>query len=696
MMPKELSTQIPLRENLYDRRSELLLYPRYRFALALPLLGDGDGPDFILISLFLFVLTLLWRHETRAWKREKTDLQRQKNLFLQRAEYSERRFRDLLENAGDAIFFIDPQTGSLLESNRQAEDLLGYTTEEIEILSLTELFSARQKRRYLRLVKRVLAEGYGEERNLTFRRKDGSLFIGAVHARLGNLGERKVVHGTLRDVSEVWKIENEIRRKNRDLTLLNELSHLASDNRSLGEMLHEVLARVLRAHGASGGGIYLLREDRTGLFLAVHHGIERDLAASIENIPIGVGLVGKAASSGQPKTSSDIMRDHRFRSETARKDGWKSFYAIPLLSKERTVGVLCLFKRSKQILNREDIRLMVAVGKQLGGAVESAELFDALQWQHRMTRASNEALELSQEKLKESVQKLEEANRTLENLDRMKNNFLALASHELRTPLTYILTAAEYLAERGKGNSSNDEKRSLEAILAGGERLRDIVNDLLEMARLESKNLYLGREEVDIGAMLRDIEKDFRPIMAARELNLKIREVPSSVYLFGDPDYLKRAIFRLVENAVKFTRRGGRIEIDFSLWTAEKIREREEELKAFSVRFFQKPIGPNYFQMSVRDTGIGIAPEERIRIFDKFYEVGDHATHFTSSTEFGGKGFGLGLTLVRGMTEAHGGMVWVESHGTGYEKGSTFNLLLPLFDTGDYGSGRIDTGLSGH
>jgi hypothetical protein len=176
-----------------------------------------------------------------------------------------------------------------------------------------------------------------------------------------------------------------------------------------------------------------------------------------------------------------------------------------------------------------------------------------------------------------------------------------------------------------------------------------------------------------------------------RELTFTIGEFPETLHFFGDPDHLRKVVFRLVENAVKFTPRGGGIEIEAVRRTAAEVLAMEPALSPFSPSFFQKSISDPFLQLTVSDTGIGINPEEQIRIFDKFYEVGDFESHFTSHSSFGGKGVGLGLTLVRGMVEAHGGMVWVESQGTATsEGGSSFHLLLPLAPTAGEGSNATD------
>jgi PAS domain S-box-containing protein len=193
--------------------------------------------------------------------------------------------------------------------NRQAEELLGYTAAEIHALSLSAVFPGHQRRRYLRLVRNVLDNGYGEDDNLLFRRKDGTLFTGAVHARLGELGTSRVVHGVLRNITEIKRIERELRQKNQDLTLVNEIARQVSGNRDLPNMLSEVLARTVQASAAAGGGIYLASDEGSSLHLAVHQGIDGSLLADLERITRGTGLAGRVAATGHAHTSSDLQKD---------------------------------------------------------------------------------------------------------------------------------------------------------------------------------------------------------------------------------------------------------------------------------------------------------------------------------------------------------------------------------------------------
>ncbi len=593
-------------------------------------------------------------------------------------DLAQRRAQQLFHHAGDALFYLDPATGTLLQVNRQAEEMFGYSEKEIRNQSLSILFPGRHERRYLRLVRRVLRDGYGEEPDLHFRCRDGRRLIGAVHARLGQLGDDRVVHGVIRDVTRVREAEQDLRRKNRELTLLNEIARHIAGRRGLDEVLQAILEEVISVFEAHGGGIFLLRDEGATLQLCAHRNIEPEVLADLRRVSPGLGLAGRVAASGQPQSSADVQNDQRVRSKAAPAAGWRGFQAIPLTAQEKTAGVLFLFNRDRRVLNREELHLLLAIGQQVGSAVQGAEIFEALRWQNRLTRASNRELERSRTQLGENLEQARRSNRELATLDRMKSNFMALASHELRTPLTCVISGVQYLRQVLAGRIDGDEEQLLDAVMQGGNRLDTIVQDMLEAARLESNSLYLAREKIDLAHILRDLQTEFQPIMAERQLNFWLRELPVGVELTGDAYHLKRTFSRLVENAVKYTPAGGGIEILSRLRCFAELQGEKELLAVFSTTFFTDTLGGPLVQITVRDDGIGIAPDEHLRVFDKFYEVGDIDQHSTSQTRFGGKGVGLGLTLVKGMVEAHGGMVWLESPGSRQGAGSAFHVLLPV------------------
>ncbi len=653
--------------------------------------GPSPAPAGLIVLAGLAAAALvMWRLQRKVRKLEADrDVLADRAAALEsREDLARTRYQHLLDHAGDALFYIDPATGSPQQINRQAEELLGYSAGEIRGIALADLFPGQQKRRYLRLVKTVLRDGYGEIDNLQFRRKDGMTFLGSVHVRLGRLGRQEVAHGVIRDVTERRRIEDALLQSNRNLTLLNEIAHSTATHFHLDEMLQTVLGRVVDSFAADGGGIYLVRESGTVLKLMAHLGMGHEVRDDLGQIGPDQGVVGRVIRSGLPKTSADLQHDRRVRFEVVRRAGWRGFQAIPLVTNERTVGALFLFQRERRTYRREEVNLLLAIGKQVGTAVVGADLFEALQWQNRLTQASNRELERSRSQLRKNLDRMAETNRGLERLDRMKSQFLALASHELRTPLTYVLSGSELLQERHRHCLNEEGRLVLGAIVQGGQRLHDVVGDLLEVARLESQTLTLAREPFDPAQVFAELAVEFQPRLTQRSLTLDLAPFPDGTQLLGDRHYLKKTFQRLLENAVKFTPAGGRIETAGTLLPAGAIRCRQPDLHSFSPAFFESPPEGPLLQVTISDNGVGINPEEHLQIFDKFYEVGEITSHFTSTSSFGGKGVGLGLALVKGMVEAHGGMVWVESPGTAPPGGSAFQLVFPLAPASDPATGE--------
>lgn len=586
-----------------------------------------------------------------------------------------RRYEQILHHASDAMFFVDPHDGNLIEVNHRAEEMLGYTCGEVRHLSLGVLFPGRHRRRFLKLVRRILRDGEGKEPELQFRRKDGSLLYGSVQARLGWLGEQRVVHGSFHDVTPNVHLTSELRRYNQQLELLNEIARRLAKGQEISSLLSTVLDQVIGNLNVAGGGIFLLRHQGTEMKLVYHRGIPPELVEDLDRLRPGEGLVGGVAASGRPRMSVDMQKDRRCAVPAAGRDGWRAFLAVPLVAEETCLGVLFVFERSYRVLNRHELRLLQVVGQQVGPLVKNAELFDELQWQNRLNQASLRELERSRTALRENLQQLEQHNRMLQSLEQMKSTFLALASHELRTPLTVIWSGAELL-QTAAGNLDEAGQCALDAILHGSRRLRDLVDDLLEAARLEANSVYLAREDFDARPLFDALVTDFQPICTQRRLTCSLGEVPEQMIVRGDAHHLQRALGRLLENAVKFTPEGGWIRLDATRRSADEVEVMAERLSRFSTTFFTVPRAASYLHICIHDSGIGLTPGEEERIFDKFYAGGDIASHSTSRDRFGGKGVGIGLTLARGLIVAHDGILWAESAGPSL--GSSFCMLLPL------------------
>jgi PAS domain S-box-containing protein len=639
-------------------------------ALALTWLGCGA----------LMVLVWLKNRRLRGYADQVVTFSASQDQLQEDLEVMRSRCNQLLHNTGEAVFIIDPENGQLLEINRQTEETLGYSCGEIRQLSLKALFPGRQRRRFLRLVQQVRNKGQGEEPELQFRRKDGSLFIGAVTARNGWLGNRRAIFGSFHDVTPGIKQAEELRRHNRQLSLLNEISQRVAEGHDLPSILSIILNLVIDSLGVSGGGIFLLQNQATEMQLVIHRDIPPEVLKDLSAMKPGQGLAGRVITTGRPKLSTNIANDHRRISTAVVADGWVGFLVVPLIVEERTVGALFIFDRGNRVMTRDDIRLMQAIGRQVGPLVKNAELFDELQWQHRINQATMRELERSRSTLRNNFSQLEQNHRMLQSLDQMKSSFLALASHELRTPLTSILAGVELLQSTGLDDRSDDRMKVLNTIQNGGLRLKDIIGDLFEAARLESRSLYLAREPFNPMTLINDLFDEYRPLCEEREIRFELGVFPDDCCLTGDAHHLHKALARLMENASKFTPPGGSIRIEGKICRINEVEQQRERLTPFATDFFESLHADEYLEINIIDSGIGLAAEDRLRVFDSFVEVGDIGSHSTSTARFGGKGVGLGLTLAKGVIEAHSGLIWVDSEGP--DQGSCFSILLPTCPTG--------------
>ena len=420
----------------------------------------------------------------------------------------------------------------------------------------------------------------------------------------------------------------------------------------------------------------MLEQNGTEMKLALHRNIPDNVVEELAQIQPGIGLAGKVVTTGRPRLSTNLQNDHRRISNAVFTDRWRAFLAVPFIAEDKTMGVLFVFDRGPRVLSREDVRLIQAIGRQLGPLLKNAELFAELQWQYRLNFASLRELERSRATLRENLEHLEKHHRTLQSINKMKSTFLSLASHELRTPLTTILSGTEFLQSIADDKLATNEKRALDVIIRGSLRLNHIVDDLLEAARLEANSLYIAREVCNPLSMIKDVCTRFKPDCEARGLQLEMLDFPEDTMIRGDLHHLRRAISRLVENAIKFTQEDGWIRISGKVLPRDEISASADRLRAFCETFFDGALAEHYLQISVSDSGIGIEKDDQLRIFDKFQEVGEISGHSTSRSGFGGKGVGLGLTLAKGVIESHEGLIWVES--SGHLQGSCFSALLPF------------------
>ena len=279
-----------------------------------------------------------------------------------------------------------------------------------------------------------------------------------------------------------------------------------------------------------------------------------------------------------------------------------------------------------------------------------------------------EDLNKSKDELEKRSLKLEEMNIKIQEASRLKSQFLANMSHELRTPLNAIIGFSEILEDKTFGELNVKQAKYVNNVLVSGRHLLQLINDILDLSKVEAGKLELEPSSVNIKHLLENslIMIKEKAMKHGIRLDSHISQELMGLKISADERKLKQIMFNLLSNAAKFTPDGGEIRMTADLADSSSlIADRDKKIPSS-----HELIGPQKFlQISVADTGIGIKPEDQERIFSEFeqLDLSYDRTH---------EGTGLGLALTRRLVELHGGRIWVESEGEG--KGSTFTFVIPV------------------
>ena len=276
----------------------------------------------------------------------------------------------------------------------------------------------------------------------------------------------------------------------------------------------------------------------------------------------------------------------------------------------------------------------------------------------------------------EILNNLEKSTADLARLNRMKDSFLGLASHELKTPLTVIMGYAEFLSTDMKDKLDKSTLEMVQNISNAATRLDSIIKDMVDVSMIDEKKLQLKSENVNINRVLEDSVKELQFFFLMRKQELVMALDESIPVIKGDALRLIQLVSNVLGNAIKFTPDGGKITVSSSVKYLLRSKQHDQDQPIVNIGKERHV----YVEVAISDTGIGIDPEDQLRVFDKFYEVGNIEEHSSGKSAFKAKGAGLGLTIAKGIIEMHGGEIWVESLGHDSVRcpGSTFHILLPL------------------
>jgi signal transduction histidine kinase len=289
-----------------------------------------------------------------------------------------------------------------------------------------------------------------------------------------------------------------------------------------------------------------------------------------------------------------------------------------MLREERVIGTVVVVRKTPGAFSERHVNLLTTFANQTTIAIENARLYRDVTDKGRM---------------------LEEANRH-------KSQFLANMSHELRTPMNAIIGFSEILLDPSLQVSDEERAQFLTDILTSGKHLLNLINEVLDLSKIEAGRMELHIAPTDLDEILEAVQSTARPLAAKKSIDLQFGSDPGIAPLAVDAARVKQVLLNLVGNAVKFTPDGGRVSVTTSL-----------DGDSGSVK------------ISVTDTGPGIPPEEHERIFLEFQQAK------TSRDVAKPEGTGLGLALAKRFVEMHGGRIWVESE---IGRGSTFTFTLPL------------------
>jgi signal transduction histidine kinase len=273
---------------------------------------------------------------------------------------------------------------------------------------------------------------------------------------------------------------------------------------------------------------------------------------------------------------------------------------------------------------------------------------------------------------------LERTRSQLEKLDQTKSRFISIAAHELKTPLTLIQGYSDILGRELGSHASEAVHTALNGLSSGAHRLLTTVNDMIAVSQIDAQSLQLTFQLMSLPHILQIVMQDLRGSLEERVLNFKMKPIPPELGSFyADPQRVYQIFDYVIGNAIKYTPDGGSITIALDVLDAPADVE-------------------HFVEVNISDTGIGIAPEDVPHLFDKFYSKTDISRHSSGRTKFKGGGSGLGLSVVKGIIEAHGGKIVIESPGYDEEKcpGTTVRIFLPVRYVPPSSVGRDRLGLS--
>jgi signal transduction histidine kinase len=412
---------------------------------------------------------------------------------------------------------------------------------------------------------------------------------------------------------------DDLTRSVEQLTALGEVGRAVSSTLDLETVLRTIVSRAVQLSGLDGGVVFEYDESAEEFVQRAMTDTGGPLAEARRTTRIrkGEGVLGRTAVTLEPVQVDDITSPGAYEGrlrEVLIDSGVRAILAVPMVREGHLIGCLGVTRNSPGEFPAETIELLRTFATQSALAIQNARLF----------------------------REIEHKSRELEAASRHKSEFLANMSHELRTPLNAIIGFSEVLSERMFGELNEKQEEYLKDIHVSGQHLLSLINDILDLSKIEAGRMELELTDFNLPTTLDNALTLVRERAARHGIALTMSVDERVEQVRADERKIRQVVLNLLSNAIKFTPEGGRIEV-----------------RAVPVY--------GSVEVSVTDTGVGIAPEDQEAIFEEFRQVG------TADKKV--EGTGLGLALSRKFIELHGGRIWVQSQ---VGLGSTFTFTIPI------------------
>ncbi len=440
-------------------------------------------------------------------------------------------------------------------------------------------------------------------------------------------GQIAIAVENARSVAQVEQTRRDVEKRARDLQTVAEVNRAVIAEFKLDQLLQLVADLTKEKFGLYHSHIYLTNEEHTKLELAAGAGeAGRMMKTQGHYIPMSHprSMVARAARSGLPVISNDVTSEPDFLPNALLPET-RSELATPLILGERVIGVLDIQSSETNRFDDNDARVMSTLAGQIAVAVENARAFTQIE---------------------EQAERERETAKRLREVDRLKSQFLANMSHELRTPLNSIIGYSEILLDGDDGELTEEAIEDVSTIHQSGQHLLMLINDILDLAKIEAGQMSLDRRMIDLSKLAGEVLHASQVLVKDKPVELRLVQESPVVPVMADALRIRQVLTNLISNAVKFTEKG-------------------------SVTVSVGMNGKHEAYVAVADTGIGIAKDHLHLIFEQFQQVDGSSTRRAGGT-------GLGLTITRHLVQMHGGEIYVDSQ---VGVGSMFRFTLPIEQT---------------